>query len=205
MASVGVVHLSSIAERQNSTHWYDLRNTETSVLHFDHEQLQIIDVNPDFATDPQRFLDRHNGGKPFKAGSVLIPTWITHPVADAILFVKVENSTEPQMIFVRVSTSSYAVHQSKIPHLHPMAHAHWMHSVLQSYQTAFGITTTPNRDIAKGKLPSNVKYVYITTCEAALGRSSQGSGHDVFLMRKEHIQKLNKQLWRAMTQSSDEH
>jgi hypothetical protein len=147
----------------------DLRNTDTAVLQFSHDQLQIIDVSLDFARNPQQYLDRHNGGQQFEAGSLLIPTWVAHPMADVVLFVRVENYTDPQMIFVRVSPSSYSVQQSKIPSLHPMAHTNWMHSVLGSYQIAFGIIGVPNRDIAKGKLPPNVQYVYATTCEAVLG------------------------------------
>ena len=181
----------------------DLRNTDTAVLQFSHDQLQIIDVSEDFVRNPQQYLDQHHGGQPFQAGSLLLPTWVTHPVADAVLFVRVENYTDPQMIFVRVSPASYSVQQRKVPSLHPMTHTNWRHSVLQSYQIAFGITGAPNRDITKGKLPPNVQYVYATACEAVLGRSSQGSGHQVFLMRNEHIQKLNERLWHEMTLNSD--
>jgi ABC-type sulfate transport system substrate-binding protein len=128
---------------------------------------------------------------------MLIPTWTTHPVADAVLFVNVKNYPKPQIIFVQVSTSSYTDHRSKIPNLHPIVRQHWKLSILQSYQIVFGITDnvdTPNCGIAKGKLPQNVKYVYATTNETLLGKSSQYSGHSVFLMRKENIKNLNEQL-----------
>lgn len=180
----------------------DLRGTDQMVLQFDNEQLRIIDVNQGFARDPQHFLEQHNCGQPFEAGTVLFPTWTTHPVADAVLFVNVENYPKPQIIFVQVSTSSYIDHSSKIPNLHPMVPNNCSLSVLQSYQTVFGITDNPNRDIAKGKLPQNVKYVYLSTNKTVLGPSSQYSGHSVFLMRLENIEKLDRQLWIEMTQSS---
>lgn len=181
----------------------DLRGTDRMVLQFDHHQLEIIDVNQDFASDPQGYLDRHNGGKPFRAGTMLIPTWANHPVADPVMFVNVESYSQPQIIFVQFSTSSYADHRSKIPNLHPMVPNQWKLSVLQSYQIAFGITDKPNRDIAKGKLLPNVKYVFATTNKAVLGPSSQCSGHSVFLMRKANIKNLNEQLWLEMTQSGE--
>lgn len=180
----------------------DLRGTDQMVLQFDDERLQIIDVNQDFARDPQHFLEQHNGGQPFEAGVALVPSWTTHPVADVVLFVNVENYPKPQIIFVQVSMSSYTDHISKIPNLHPMVPNNWKLSVLKSYQTVFGITNNPNRDIAKGKLPQNVKYVYVTTNKTVLGPSSQYSGHSVFLMRSENIEKLDRQLWMEMTQSS---
>jgi hypothetical protein len=179
----------------------DLRGTDRIVLPFDHQQLQIIDVGQDFANDPQLFLDKHNGGQPFEAGTVLIPTWATHPVADAVLFVNVEGFSKPQIIFAKVSMSSYSDHSSKIPNLQ-IIRRQWKFSVLESYQIAFGVTVALNRDSAKGKLPQNVQYVYVTTNETLLGPSSQYSGHNVVLMRTANIQNLNEQLWGEMTQSS---
>lgn len=176
----------------------DLRGTEQMVLQLDHQDIQVIDVSRDFASDPKAFLDRHNHGQPFPPGSLLIPTWTAHPVADAVLYAKVENYSNPQIIFIQVSTSSYADHNKKIPDLHPKVHDCWKFSVLESYHHAFGVTCKPNRDIAKGKLPKNVQYVYATTNPALLGGSTRNSGDGVFLMRRENIKNMDEQFWLEM-------
>ncbi|RYH11063.1 hypothetical protein EON65_38985 [archaeon] len=106
-----------------------------------------------------------------------------------ILLLYISNAGE----LVRLSCEEAAVELCKMVNSLNLRQ-HWKLSVLQSYQTAFGITNSSNRNIAKGKLPQNVKYIYATTNAALLGPSSQSSGHSVFLMRKENITNLNEQL-----------
>lgn len=186
----------------------NLRGDELQGISIDHQHLHVVNIGREFAVDPVAFIRQHHGMDAFPPGTVLVPTsWATHPVSDMVLFVKLTESSDPQVVFVQISQSSYAEHESKIPALHrdqDDLHQGWTNSVLKTYLIAFGLhnTTSITTDldgVKHGKLPQRVKYVYATTNELLLKKTTQRSGHSVFLMRTANIKALNPEVWSQMT------
>ncbi len=179
----------------------NLRGDERSELHIAHNHLNVIDITLEFASDPVAYLQNHHNGNPFPVGTMLIPNWTCHPVADAVLFVTIDNLASPQIVFVQVSQSSYSEHSSKISDL-LRVHRGWRFSVLESYRIAFGTSTDLNEErVLKGKLPPDVKYIYVTTSQTLMKKAVQYSGHNVFLMRQENLRKLDEAMWIEITSS----
>lgn len=179
----------------------DLRCEHHSALQVNHQldEINVVEVHIDFAIDPKAYLVQHNHGRPYPAGTMLIPTWTTHPVSNMVLFVNLEGVAEPQIIFVQVSMSSYSSHTSKIPHLEAM-HDGWKYSVCRSYLIAFGMEKLVGANsISEGKLPRRISYVYATTCPDKMEATTKCSGHDVFLMRQDNLVSLDTAVWGEMT------
>eukprot|EP01031_Cornospumella_fuschlensis_P028704 gene28704-34652_t len=112
----------------------DLRCEHQRALQVNHlDEINVVEVHRDFAIDPQAYLVQHNHGRPYPAGV-----------------------TEPQIIFVQVSMSSYSSHTSKIPHLEA-THDGWKYSVFRSYLIAFGMENLVGASsISEGKLPRRI-------------------------------------------------
>ncbi|KJE95477.1 hypothetical protein CAOG_009928 [Capsaspora owczarzaki ATCC 30864] len=142
----------------------------------------------------KNYLAAFNGDQPFPVGTLLIPGWPNHPVADAVLLTR-QNDDSNVLIFFQISKSSYADHQTKVPNL--VSNKIGNASVLAVYRELFGLPNNVDYNppsIAQGKLDGTlVKYVYAT-----LDESTAEPDHDVFLMREAHVRELDSEAWAAM-------